>query len=145
MLPKHVKVFSTLDFKIKSPKENGQNFVENSLIKSRYFSKKTNLICLADDSGLEIILDKNQAFIQLGGWPKSDFKKPIKKVYKELKKDKNWRNKKKQVLFVCYLLVIDRKIACYEKLREQFLQTLGKKVLDMIQYLFFKRKKHSVK
>ena len=38
----------------RSPRETGKTFKENSLINSQYFSKKTNLICLADDSGLEI-------------------------------------------------------------------------------------------
>ena len=60
LLPKNTITLSTAEFKLKSPKENGKSFKENSLIKSKYFSKKTNLICLADDSGLEIdILDKN--------------------------------------------------------------------------------------
>ena len=54
LLPKNIKIFSVSQFKIKSPKENGTTFKQNSLIKSKYFSKKTNLICLADDSGLEI-------------------------------------------------------------------------------------------
>ena len=54
LLPKYIKTLSSSDLKIKSPKENGKTFEENSLIKSKYFSKKSNLICLADDSGLEI-------------------------------------------------------------------------------------------
>ena len=59
LLPKSIKIHSTSEFNLKSPVENGKTFKENSLIKSKYFSKKTNLICLADDSGLEIdILDK---------------------------------------------------------------------------------------
>ena len=59
LLPKNITTLSTAEFKLKSPRENGKSFKENSLIKSKYFSKKTNLICLADDSGLEIdILDK---------------------------------------------------------------------------------------
>ena len=40
--------------KIKSPKETGKTFEENSFIKAKFFSKKTKMICLADDSGLEI-------------------------------------------------------------------------------------------
>ena len=59
LLPRSIKTVSTADFNLKSPKENGKTFKENSLIKSKYFSKKTRLICLADDSGLEIdILNK---------------------------------------------------------------------------------------
>jgi XTP/dITP diphosphohydrolase len=60
LLPKYIKTYSTSEFKLKSPREDGLTFKENSIIKSKYFSKKTRLICLADDSGLEIdILDKN--------------------------------------------------------------------------------------
>ena len=54
LLPNYIKIYSTSNFKLKSPAENGKTFEENSLIKSKYFSKKTGLICLADDSGLEI-------------------------------------------------------------------------------------------
>ena len=60
LLPKYIKTYSTSEFKLKSPKEDGLTFKENSIIKSKYFSKKTKKICLADDSGLEIdILDKS--------------------------------------------------------------------------------------
>ena len=52
LLPKYIKTYSTSDFKLKSPKEDGLTFKENSLIKSKYFSKKTKLICLADDLSL---------------------------------------------------------------------------------------------
>ena len=51
LLPKYIKTISTADFNLKSPKENGSSFEENSLIKSKFFSKRTNLVCLADDSG----------------------------------------------------------------------------------------------
>ena len=60
LLPKNLKIYTPKEFKIKSPKENGKTFEENSLIKARYFSKKSNLRCLADDSGIEIdILNGN--------------------------------------------------------------------------------------
>ena len=59
LLPKLIRVYSTKDFKIKSPIETGKSFLKNSLIKAKFFSKKSKMICLADDSGLEIdILDK---------------------------------------------------------------------------------------
>ena len=60
LLPKNLKIYSPSDFKIKSPVENGKTFEENSLIKAKFFSKKSKMICLSDDSGLEIdILDGN--------------------------------------------------------------------------------------
>ena len=117
LLPKNIKIHSTSEFNLKSPKENGKTFEENSIIKSKYFSKKTNLICLADDSGLEIdILDKAPGIYSARwGGKNSDFKKAIKKVYKELnKKDKNWKNKKVKARFICALSIcyLDKKIAC---------------------------------
>ena len=53
LLPNNVKKYSPEKFNILSPEETGSSFEENSLIKASYFSKKTNLICLSDDSGLE--------------------------------------------------------------------------------------------
>ena len=97
LLPKRVRTLSTSYFKLNSPKENGKTFEENSLIKSKYFSKKTKLICLADDSGLEIdLLDKKPGIYSARwGGKNADFKKAIIRVYDELKKkDKDWKNKK---------------------------------------------------
>ncbi len=116
LLPKSIKIFSTSDFNLKSPVENGHTFKENSLIKSKYFSKKSNLVCIADDSGLEIdCLDKKPGiFSARWAGPNGDFNKAIKRVYKELdKKDKNWRAKKIKARFVCVLSIcyLDRIIA----------------------------------
>jgi len=116
LLPKYIKTHSTSEFKLKSPREDGQTFKENSIIKSKYFSKKTKLICLADDSGLEIdILDKSPGIYSARwGGKKGDFKKAINKVYKELsKKDKNWKHKKIKARFICALSIsyLDKKIA----------------------------------
>ena len=76
LLPKNVKVFSTKDFNLKSPKETGKTFKSNALIKAKYFSKKTDLICLSDDSGLEIDLLKKKPGIYSARWggKKNDFK-----------------------------------------------------------------------
>ena len=115
LLPDKIKTFSTSDFNLKSPRENGKTFLENSFIKSRYFSKKTGLICLADDSGLEIDLLEKRPGIYSARWggKTSDFKKATKKVYKELdKKNKNWREKKIKARFICALTIsyYDKKI-----------------------------------
>ena len=116
LLPKYIKTYSTSEFKLKSPREDGQTFLENSIIKSQYFSKKTKLICLADDSGLEIdILDKSPGIYSARwGGKKGDFKKAINKVYRELsKKDLNWKYKKIKARFICALSIcyFDKKIA----------------------------------
>jgi len=121
LLPKYIKTYSTANFNLKSPRENGLTFEENSLIKSKYFSKKTKLICLADDSGLEIdILNKDPGIYSARwGGKKSDFNKAIKRVYRELfKKDKKWKQKKIKARFVCALSI------CY--LNKKITSVIGK-------------------
>ena len=119
LLPKKIKIYSTSNFNLKSPPENGKTFEENSLIKSKHFSRKTGLICLADDSGLEIDhLDKRPGIYSARwGGKFGDFNKAIKKVFRELgKKDKNWKNKKIKARFVCALSIsyLNKKIVCVE-------------------------------
>ena len=117
LLPKSIKIYSTSAFNLKSPAENGKTFKQNSLIKSKYFSKKTGLPCLADDSGLEIdILNKSPGIYSARwGGKHGDFSKAIRKVYRELnKKDKSWKNKKIKARFVCALSIsyLNKNIAC---------------------------------
>ena len=119
LLPKSIKIYSTSEFNLKSPIENGKTFKENSLIKSKYFSKKTGLICLADDSGLEIDFLGKKPGIYSARWGgrSGDFNKAIKKVYRELKKkDKNWNKKKIKARFVCALSLsyLEKKIVCVQ-------------------------------
>ena len=110
LLPKNIEIHSTSEFNLKSPVENGKTFKENSLIKSKYFSKKTGLLCLADDSGLEIDLLEKKPGIYSARWggKRGDFNKAIKKVYRELNKKKKIGNKEKlkQGLYVPYLFHI---------------------------------------
>ena len=108
LLPKSTKIYSPKNLKLKSPKENGISFKENSMIKAKYFSKKTKMICLADDSGLEIDILNKKPGIFSSRWagPKGNFNAAIKKVFKELKKkDQNWKNKKILARFICVLTV----------------------------------------
>jgi len=131
LLPKSIKIFSTADFKLKSPAENGQTFKENSLIKCKYFSKKSNLVCIADDSGLEIdLLDKKPGiFSARWAGTKGDFKKAIKRVYKELdKNDKDWKEKKIKARFICSLSIcyLDKIIAIVSGKIEGFISKYPK-------------------
>jgi XTP/dITP diphosphohydrolase len=108
LLPNKLKVYSPNKLKLKSPKENGKTFKENSLIKAKFFSNKAKMICLADDSGLEIdILDKKPGiFSSRWAGSKGNFNTAIKKVFKELSnKDKNWKNKKIKARFICSLSI----------------------------------------
>ena len=126
LLPKYIKTYSTKEFKLKSPKEDGLTFEENSIIKSKYFSKKTKLICLADDSGLEIDLLNKAPGIYSARWggKNGDFKKAINRVYRNLFKiDKNWQSKKIKARFICALSIynLDKKIASVQGKVEGFI------------------------
>ena len=108
LLPKNIKVILPKYFKIKSPTENGTTFKKNSILKAKYFSKKTGKICIADDSGLEINKLNKLPGIYSARWggKKKDFNLAIHKVFSELKKiDKNWSKKKIRARFVCALTV----------------------------------------
>ena len=108
LLPKRLDFHSTFDFKIKSPAENGKTFKENSLIKAKHFSKKSKMICLSDDSGLEIDALEGDPGIYSARWggKKGNFNKAMNRVFKELsKKNKNWKTKKIKARFICALTI----------------------------------------
>ncbi len=108
LLPKKVQILTPKHFNLKSPKETGSTFRENSFIKAKFFSKKTKMICLADDSGLEIDSLNKLPGIYSARWggKKNNFNLAIKKVYKELKKNnKNWNKIKQTARFVCALTI----------------------------------------
>ena len=113
LLPKRVKVHSPNSYKIKDPRESGKTFLQNSLIKARYYSKKTGKICIADDSGLEIDVLRKAPGIYSARWggKKNNFNLAIKKVFKKLdRSDKNWKAKKIRARFICALTIYGPKI-----------------------------------
>ena len=108
LLPEYYNITSPKDYGLKSPEENGDTFLKNSLLKAKYFSKKTKKICIADDSGLEVELLNNQPGIYSARWggKNGDFNLAISKVYKKLSKlDKNWKSKKIKARFICALTI----------------------------------------
>ena len=105
LLPNKVKKRFPKEFNILTPAETGKSFEENSFIKASYFSKKTNFICLSDDSGLEINLLKNKPGIYSSRWSgnKNNFNLAIRKVFKEMRNiKKDWKNDN-LARFVCCL------------------------------------------
>jgi len=103
LLPKKIKKHFPKDYGIVSPEETGSSFKENSFIKASYFSKKTNLVCLSDDSGLEIKLLKGAPGIYSSRWSgkKNDFNLAIKKIFHEMEnKNRNWK-KNNSAKFIC--------------------------------------------
>ena len=113
LLPKNLEIYSTSNFKIKSPVENGKTFEENSLIKAKYFAKKSKMICLSDDSGLVIDSIDGEPGIYSARWAgkNGDFTKAMEKVFKKLKKkNKNWKLKKVKARFICALTIYGHNI-----------------------------------
>ena len=95
LLPNELKKYSPKEFNILTPKETGKSFEENSLIKASYFSKKINLICLSDDSGLEIDLLKSEPGIYSSRWSgeKNNFDLAIKKIFEKMSNiKKDWKD-----------------------------------------------------
>ena len=107
LLPNEVKKYSPKEFDFPSPKEIGKSFRENSLIKASYFSKKTNLICLSDDSGLEIDLLNNEPglFSSRWGGKKKNFDLAIKKIFEKMGNiKKDWKNDN-VARFICCMTI----------------------------------------
>ena len=105
LLPNEVKKYSPQEFNILTPEETGESFEENSIIKASYFSKKTNLICLSDDSGLEIDLLGGEPGVYSGRWAgrNSNFDLAIKKIYEKMGSiKKDWKNYN-TARFICSL------------------------------------------
>jgi len=107
LLPSEIKMYSPKELGILSPREIGSTYKENSFIKASYFSKKTNLICLSDDSGLEINLLKGRPGIHSSRWggSRKNFNLAIKKIFREMKNvNKNWKNKN-SAKFICSMTI----------------------------------------
>ncbi|QER42140.1 XTP/dITP diphosphatase [Thermodesulfobacterium sp. TA1] len=50
-----LEIESLKDFpEIPPPEETGKTFLENAMLKAKYYAEKTGCLCLADDSGLEV-------------------------------------------------------------------------------------------
>jgi XTP/dITP diphosphohydrolase len=104
ILPKKIKYFKPRDFNLKEPIENGKTFKANAKIKSLSADKKTGIICISDDSGLEVDSLNKRPGIFSARWagPSKDFNIAIKKIYNLLKK-KNKLNSKAR--FVCAISI----------------------------------------
>ena len=107
LLPNELKKYSPKKFNISSPRETGKSFEENSFIKASYFSKKTNLICLSDDSGLEIDLLNSEPGIYSSRWSgkKNNFDLAIKKIFEKMGNiKKDWKNDNTARFICCMTL-----------------------------------------
>ena len=102
LISKKFKKISPVSLKIKAPKETGITFQSNSKLKANFFFKKSKLISLSDDSGIEIFALNKKPGVYSARWAKKNgsFKKAMLSI---LKKIKNKRNRKAR--FVCSLSI----------------------------------------
>lgn len=92
-------------YNLPAPEENGINFAQNAIIKAKFYSEKTGLVALADDSGLEIEALNGAPGILSARWADNgkDFSKAINRIYEELQLSgfKNMRAKFTCALCLC--------------------------------------------
>ena len=95
LLSKKLKKYSPTKFKIKSPKETGKSFKENSILKANFFFKKANLITLSDDSGLSVDCLGGKPGIYSSRWAKKygGFKNAMKMIIKLTEQKNKGRRK----------------------------------------------------
>ena len=113
LLPKKLLKISPIKLRIKSPKETGKTFFQNSRLKANYFFKKSSISSISDDSGLEISCLGKKPGIYSARWAKKygSFFKAMKVILK-LVEDKN-KNKKEKILrrdsYAVYFLKFQKK------------------------------------
>ena len=103
--PFKFKVYSALDFEIKEPKETGKTFIENSIIKAKAVSQKSNCIALADDSGLCINSLNGNPGIYSARWAgkNKDFGLAMKKIEEQLQAKSSTSKRNSRAHFCCAL------------------------------------------
>ena len=102
LLSKKIKKISPKSLRIKAPRETGKTFRSNSELKANFFFKKSNLISLSDDSGLEIYALKKKPGIYSARWAKrsGSFKKAMIKILSKIQNKKN-----RKARFICSLSI----------------------------------------
>ncbi len=102
LISKKIKKISPKSLQIKAPKETGKSFKSNSELKANFFFKKSKLISLSDDSGLEIFALNKKPGIYSARWAKKSgsFKKAMLNILKKIKYKKN-----RKARFICSLSI----------------------------------------
>ena len=106
LINKKIKKISPKNLNIKAPKETGKSFKSNSELKANSFFKKSKLISISDDSGLEILALNRRPGIYSARFAKrkGGFKKAMINILQKLRKKDN-----RKARFVCSLSIkLDR-------------------------------------
>ena len=120
----NIGAIGTSDYDLPEPEEDGQDFEQNSLIKAKYYADKTNLISLADDSGLCVDLLDGKPGIYSARWAmeeiidektgvkvkKQNFNLAFAKIAEELRrKNINIADNQVKAHFICNLTIFNPK------------------------------------
>ena len=106
LLNKKIKKITPFQLNIKSPRETGKSFKQNSELKARFFFEKSKIFTISDDSGLCVDCLNGNPGIYSARWAKKygSFKNSMKKIIKLVKKkNKNKRTKNTKAKFICSL------------------------------------------
>ena len=106
LINKKIKKISPKSLNIKAPRETGKSFKSNSELKANFFFKKSKLISISDDSGLEILVLNKKPGIYSARFAKQkgSFKKAMISILQKLRKKDN-----RKARFVCSLSIkLDR-------------------------------------
>ncbi len=100
LINKNIKKISPKSLKIKAPRETGKTFQSNSELKANFFYKKSKIISISDDSGLEVFALNKQPGIFSARWAKQSggFHNAMKKILRKIKRNRKAR-------FVCSLSI----------------------------------------
>ena len=81
--PEKLKKISPTALKIASPNETGKTFLQNSILKAKYFYKKSKIVSISDDSGLEIASMNKRPGIKSARFAKKNggFKRAMQKKF----------------------------------------------------------------
>ena len=101
LITKKIKKISPKSLKISAPKETGKTFRSNSELKASFFYKKSKIISLSDDSGLEIFALNKQPGVYSARRAKKNGS--FKEQCEYFKKQKN-KKIEKHDLFAAYQL-----------------------------------------
>lgn len=111
--PLGIDAISPSQFNLKEPEETGLTFAENSLLKAKFYAKKTGLISLADDSGLCVEALNGEPGIHSARFAfdektkEKNFPQAFEKIFSNLKKIGIDSSKNPRAHFICNLTIFD--------------------------------------
>ncbi len=103
---------SAIDLNIAEPEETADSFAGNATIKAQYYSQKSQLLALSDDSGLCVEAIQNKPGIHSARWAiddngKKNFPLAFQKIYDELVRVGADPLNRPKAHFICNLALFD--------------------------------------